>query len=102
MNIADMYQFADSRNKDQRNGLALCKNAHWMFDHGLWSVTDDYRVIINRDKFIEEDVPGQKLADFDGHRLFLPSNSKYWPEPMHLAWHREQKFGQGVGGTSER
>ncbi len=92
VDAAHIHQFAESRNNDPRNGLALCKNAHWQFDRGLWSVTDDYRVIVNRDKFIEEGVPGQKLADFDGHRLFLPSDPKYWPEPTHLAWHRAHKF----------
>jgi putative restriction endonuclease len=94
VDAAHIHEFSESRNNDPRNGLALCKNAHWQFDRGLWSVTDDYRVIVNRDKFIEEGVPGQKLADFDGHRLFLPSDPKYWPEPEHLAWHREHKLGK--------
>jgi putative restriction endonuclease len=92
VDAAHIHEFRDSRNNDPRNGLALSKNAHWQFDRGLWSITDDYRVIVNREKFIEEGVPGQKLADFDGHRLFLPGDPKYWPEPTHLAWHRERKF----------
>ena len=82
----------DSRNNDPRNGLALSKNAHWQFDRGLRSITDDYRVTVNRNKFVEEGVPGQKLSDFDGHRLFLPGDPKYWPETPHLAWHREHKY----------
>jgi len=90
VDAAHIHQFADSRNNDPRNGLALSKNAHWQFDRGLWSITDDYRVIVNVEKFIEEGVPGQKLADFDGHRLFLPGDPKYWPEPTHLAWHRSR------------
>ncbi len=56
-------------------------------------LSDDYRVLVNHDKFIEEGVPGQKLADFDGHRLFLPSDPKYWPEQTHLSWHRANRFG---------
>ncbi|MGA2747213.1 MAG: HNH endonuclease [Verrucomicrobiota bacterium] len=79
-----------SRNNDPRNGLALSKNAHWQFDRGLWSVSDDYRVVVNRQKFIEEGIPGQKLVDFDGHRLFLPSDPKYWPDQKHIAWHRSR------------
>jgi putative restriction endonuclease len=92
VDAAHIHEFRDSRNNDPRNGLALSKNAHWQFDRGLWSITDDYRVIVNHEKFIEEGVTGQKLADFDGHRLFLPSDPKYWPEPTHLAWHRRQKL----------
>lgn len=92
VDAAHIHEFSDSRNNDPRNGLALSKNAHWQFDRGLWSITDDFRIMINRDRFIEEGVPGQKLADFGGHRLFLPSDPKYWPEPTYLAWHRERKF----------
>jgi putative restriction endonuclease len=90
VDAAHIHEFSDSRNNDPRNGLALSKNAHWQFDRGLWCVTDDYRVMVNRDRFIEEG--GQKLADFDGHRLFLPGDLKYWPEPTRLAWHREHRF----------
>ena len=92
VDAAHIHQFSDSRNNDPRNGLALSKNAHWQFGRGLWSITDDYRVIVNHDRFIEEGIPGQKLADFDGHRLFLPNNPKHWPERTHLAWHRNHKL----------
>ncbi len=92
VDAAHIHEFRDSRNNDPRNGLALSKNAHWQFDRGLWSVTSDFRVIVNRDKFVEEGVPGQKLADFEGNCLFLPGDPRYWPEQKHLAWHREHKL----------
>jgi putative restriction endonuclease len=92
VDAAHIHEFSDSRNNDPRNGLALSKNAHWQFDRGLWSITDNYRVIVNRERFIEEGVPGQKLTDFEGHRLFLPSDPKHWPEPAHLTWHRDNRF----------
>lgn len=66
----------------------VSNSAHWQLDRSLWSITDDYRVIVSREKFIEEGVPGQKFADFDGHRLLLPNDPRYWPEPTYLAWHR--------------
>lgn len=90
VDAAHIHEFSDSRNNYPRNGLALCKNAHWQFDRGLWSLSDDYRVMVNREKFIEEGIAGQRLADFDGHRLFLPSDPKFWPEPIHLGWHRQR------------
>lgn len=90
VDAAHIHEFRDSRNNDPRNGLALCKNAHWQFDRGLWSITDDFHVIVNREKFMEEGVAGQRLADFENHRLFLPSDPKYWPDPTYLAWHRKR------------
>ena len=92
VDAAHIHEFCDSRNNDPRNGLALSKNAHWQFDRGLWAIGDDYRVVVNREKFIEDGLPGQKLSDFDGHRLFLPGDPKYWPAHAYLAWHREHKF----------
>ncbi len=88
VDAAHIHEFRDSRNNNPRNGIALSKNAHWQFDRGLWSVTDDYRIIVNREKFIEEGVPGQRLSDFEGRKIFLSSEPKYWPEPTYLQWHR--------------
>jgi putative restriction endonuclease len=90
VDAAHIQEFRDTRNNDPRNGIALSKNAHWQFDRGLWSLNDDYRVLVNRESFIEEGVPGQRLADFEGRRAFLPSDPKYWPEPDYLEWHRKR------------
>ena len=90
VDAAHIQGLRDSRNNDPRNGIALSKNAHWQFDRGLWSLNDDYRVLVKRDKFIEDGVPGQRLADFEGRRIFLPSDPKYWPEHTYLFWHRKQ------------
>jgi len=59
VDAAHIHQFSDSRNNDPRNGLALCKNAHWLFDNGLWTLTDDYKVIVAEGRFAE-DGPEQK------------------------------------------
>ena len=90
VDAAHIHEFRDSRNNDPRNGIALSKNAHWQFDRGLWSLNDDYKVIVNKEKFVEEGVPGQRLADFEGRRIFLPSEPKYWPERDYLGWHRKR------------
>jgi putative restriction endonuclease len=92
IDAAHIHQFSESRNNDPKNGIALCKNAHWMFDQGLWSLDDDYRVLVAHDAF-DEDSPGQRpLRDFEGTRVSLPVNANLWPDPQHLAWHREHKF----------
>jgi len=92
IDAAHIHQFSESRNNDPKNGIALCKNAHWMFDQGLWSLDDDYRVIVAHSAFDEDTRDQKSMRDFHGLRIALPSNAKLWPDPQHLAWHREYKF----------
>jgi putative restriction endonuclease len=86
---AHIHQFADSRNNHPRNGIALCKNAHWMFDEGLWSLDDDYRVLIDPNRFDESGVNELLLAPRAAMQILLPSDRNYWPDKAHLAWHRK-------------
>jgi putative restriction endonuclease len=89
---AHIHRFSDSRNNDPRNGLALCKNAHWLFDNDLWAVADDYTVIVAAGRF-SQDSPDQKpLGAYHGQELHLPSDPALWPNPVHLAWHRKHTF----------
>jgi putative restriction endonuclease len=86
---AHIHQFADSRNNHPRNGLALCKNAHWMFDEGLWSLDDNYRVLIDRKRFDESGANDLLLSPKANTRILLPNDPNYWPDKDHLAWHRK-------------
>ena len=97
IDAAHIHQFARSQNNTPQNGIALCKNAHWLFDCGLWSLDDDYRVIVADEQF-EEQAPDQKpLAEYAGRRLRLPKDERLWPEARHLAWHREKRLAGGRG-----
>jgi putative restriction endonuclease len=95
VDAAHIHQFADSRNNDPQNGIALSKNAHWMFDQGLWTIKDDFTVKVAHPHFAEDNPHGKGLADFDGHQLLLPSNPNLRPDPVYLAWHRRKKFLEG-------
>ncbi len=92
IDAAHIHQFSESRNNDPKNGIALCKNAHWMFDQGLWSLDDDYRVIVAHSAFDEDTRDQKSLREFHGLQIALPSNTNMWPNPQHLAWHREHKL----------
>ncbi len=92
IDAVQIHQFSESRNDDPKNGIALCKNAHWMFDQGLWSLDDDYRVIVAHSTFDEDTRDQKSMRDFHGLRIALPSNAKLWPDSQHIAWHRECKF----------
>jgi len=89
VDAAHIHQFADSRNNHPRNGIALCKNAHWMFDEGLWSLDDEYRILVAAKRFDESGAEALLLSLKANSRIFLPADPNYWPDKAHLTWHRK-------------
>lgn len=59
------------------NGIALCRTAHWLFDHGLISISDDLRVLRS-----------QKLPDNIDSRLKLTEGPIWVPQHAHLQPHK--------------
>jgi putative restriction endonuclease len=90
VDAAHIHQFSDSRNNHPRNGIALCKNAHWMFDEGLWSLDDEYRVLVEAERFDESGTEALLLSLKANTRILLPIDPNYWPDKAHLAWHRKR------------
>ena len=86
---AHIHQFADSRNNHPRNGIALCKNAHWMFDEGLWSLDDEYRILVATRRFDESGAEALLLSLKANTEILLPADPNYWPDKTYLAWHRK-------------
>lgn len=69
VDAAHIEPFAEAQNDDIENGLALCKNAHRMFDEGLWSVRDDGRVMLAPQRFTENGPEGLRLQPYAGRLL---------------------------------
>jgi len=92
VDAAHIHQFASSRNNHPQNGIALCKNAHWLFDQGLWSLTDNFRVIVASDGFYESGDEAMLLQNMEGKQIHLPVDRNYRPEKTYLKWHREHKL----------
>ncbi|KUL94665.1 restriction endonuclease [Bosea sp. WAO] len=73
------------------NGIALSGTAHWMFDRGLISLSNDLDILISR-----------QTNDADGIRSFInrtgrarpPLRAHDRPHPHFLQWHRENCFKQ--------
>lgn len=71
-----------------RNGLALTSTLHWMFDNGLISIADDYR-ILRADQHIPEAIkPLLSRQEY----LTAPTNKNWTPHPEFLRFHRESRF----------
>ena len=89
VDAAHIESFANSRNDDIENGLALCKNAHWMFDEGLWSVRQDGRVILAPQRFTEHGPEGLRLQPYAGRSLHFAPGVTLRPKPNYFSRHRE-------------
>ena len=70
------------------NGLALSKNAHWLFDQGFWSIDNDFCILVDNDRFEEDGENALLLKPRSGERVFLPRNEMFWPDRENLKWHR--------------
>lgn len=96
VDAAHIHQFANSRNNHPQNGIALCKNAHWLFDQGLWSISKDFRVLVAEHRFDEAGDGAYLLKKMAGRELLRPSNPHFLPDPQCLEWHRRHhKFENG-------
>ena len=75
---AHIRPVADRGPDSVRNGIALSSTVHWMFDRGLLSIDDDYRVI-----------QAKSLVPEEVQRLLHPSGMLIVPEAEHLRPHRQ-------------
>jgi len=71
-----------------RNGIALTGTAHWLFDRGLMTFSDDFRIILSPHG-VPDDL--DKLIRPD-RTLALPEALELRPHPTYLRWHREHCF----------
>lgn len=71
------------------NGIALSGTAHWMFDRGLISLSDDLQILVSR----QANDPGSIRA-FVNQSGFAsaPHRASDRPHPHFLSWHRENCF----------
>jgi putative restriction endonuclease len=88
VDAAHIERFAEHQNDDVGNGLALCKNAHWMFDEGLWSVRKDGRVVLAPQRFTEQGPEGLRLGSYAGRLLQFADGATLRPNPDHFENHR--------------
>jgi putative restriction endonuclease len=89
LDAAHIHQFKRGGSNHPTNGIALSKTAHWLFDRGFWSITNELRVIVAADHFDEAGEEAYLLKKLAGRELLRPANSHFLPDPACLAWHRK-------------
>ena len=73
------------------NGLALSGTAHWMFDRGLISLSDDMDILVSRQA---NDPDSIRSIINSTSRVMLPSREADRPHLQFVRWHRERCFKQ--------
>lgn len=71
------------------NGIALSGTAHWMFDRGLISLSDNFEILISRQV---NDIESVKAFVNKNGRAIVPARSVDQPHPLFLRWHRDNCF----------
>lgn len=71
-----------------RNGIALSRSIHWMFDRGILSLTDDHEILMARTLVPD---PLRRLLNPDG-KVLLPADPRLYPHPQFLQYHRKHIF----------
>lgn len=67
---------------DPRNGLSLCHRHHWAFDHGVFALSDELRVM----PLVDEADPHGELRE--GEAILVPSDATLAPHTPFVALHR--------------
>ncbi len=90
---AHIHQFAQSKNDEITNGMALCRNHHWAFDQGLWSIDTSFEIVVACGKFAEQAPNQTGLMSYQSKQLdFSWLQPKHRPSQKNLDWHRRHKF----------
>jgi putative restriction endonuclease len=71
-----------------RNGLALSGTVHWMFDRGLISIGDDYKILVAKDRVPDDAI---RLLNQNG-MVNLPRDQTLYPNAHYLKFHRDIVF----------
>ncbi len=73
---------------DPRNGLALCRTHHWTLDAGIFTISEDYKIVLSS-VIADAETRNFGLLELGGKSILLPDNRALKPHPEAMAWHRD-------------
>ena len=85
---AHIQPVASKGSDSVRNGVALSGTVHWMFDRGLISIGDDYKILVAKDHVPED---AARLLNQSGS-INLPEDEARYPNAHYLKFHRDNVF----------
>ena len=69
------------------NGIALSRDMHFAFDKGFFTISDDYTIVVS-----EKIKDSWLYKEYNGHKIFIPVEPFFRPQPKFLQHHREKVF----------
>ncbi|WP_018185450.1 HNH endonuclease [Kaistia granuli] len=85
---AHIWPVAQGGPDSVRNGIALSRSVHWMFDAGLFSIADDYTILV-ASRLKPDQMQGWPPLN---RKLAVPARPELRPHPSYLRFHRENVF----------
>ncbi|WP_186579751.1 phosphorothioated DNA-binding restriction endonuclease [Aquibacillus kalidii] len=76
---------------EEENGLALCSLHHKLFDRGVFTISDERRMIVSQDAHGTSGFK-EMLLDFHGKEIRQPIETFYKPNHSYLDWHVREVF----------
>lgn len=88
---AHIYPFKQSFDDSIGNGVSLCHLHHWCFDRGLFSIDDDYKIIVAAN-FEESGNENFLIRKLKANPILLPKEKPFRPSLTMIRWHRQNIF----------
>jgi len=82
--------FSISNDDTIPNGISLSPNLHRAFDRGLITINHDYAVRVS--PAVKEVDSVYSISQFDGCRISLPEDTRWYPSIESLTWHNKEVF----------
>ena len=76
---------------DPRNGITLSRTAHWAFDVGMFTISDQFEIVVHP-KAKQASTDKFPILDLNGTQINLPEDQNYYPHQEALQWHRKEVF----------
>jgi predicted restriction endonuclease len=76
---------------DPRNGITLSRTAHWAFDKGIFTISDQYEILVHP-KAKNAKINNFPILDMHGIQINLPEDENYYPHPEAIEWHKKEVF----------
>ena len=86
LEAAHIQGYVNEESNNVQNGICLRVDIHKLFDNGLISINNDYRVVVS------SMLKSTEYERIDGKKIKLPNNKMHYPSAKALENHNKQVF----------